>query len=193
MALVGVGSLLLTWPNRVHHSIFSFALAIVITAVCVLWIAGLYANSLGYKAAVNFAQGLAGQTSVALYSVQALALTGPGVSCQRLPDGSFYHYRYEGLRLLYAEPGTYYLLPVNWSSQQGPTYIFANSDQLRIELGGSDLGFGAGGTRCASGSLHISRLTENSSEREGYAKLSLKKYSPIAARNDDLKVLSGRR
>jgi hypothetical protein len=29
--------------------------------------------------------------------------------------------------------------------------------------------------------------------QEGYAKLSLKKYSPIAARNDDLKVLSGRR
>jgi len=28
---------------------------------------------------------------------------------------------------------------------------------------------------------------------EGYAKLSLKKYSPIAARNDDLKVFRGRR
>jgi hypothetical protein len=28
---------------------------------------------------------------------------------------------------------------------------------------------------------------------EAYAKLSLKKYSPIAARNDDLKVVSGRR
>ena len=28
---------------------------------------------------------------------------------------------------------------------------------------------------------------------EGYAKLSLKKYSPIAARNDDLKVFKGRR
>ena len=29
--------------------------------------------------------------------------------------------------------------------------------------------------------------------REGYAELSLKKYSPIAARNDDLKVFNGRR
>jgi len=29
--------------------------------------------------------------------------------------------------------------------------------------------------------------------REGYAKPSLKKYSPIAARNDDLKVFKGRR
>ena len=29
--------------------------------------------------------------------------------------------------------------------------------------------------------------------KEGYAKLSLKKYSPIAARNDDLKVFKGRR
>jgi hypothetical protein len=28
---------------------------------------------------------------------------------------------------------------------------------------------------------------------EAHAKLSLKKYSPITARNDDLKVLSGRR
>jgi hypothetical protein len=29
--------------------------------------------------------------------------------------------------------------------------------------------------------------------KEGYAKLSLKKWSPIAARNDDLKVFNGRR
>jgi hypothetical protein len=30
-------------------------------------------------------------------------------------------------------------------------------------------------------------------DKEGYPKLSLKKSSPIAARNDDLKVFNGRR
>jgi transposase-like protein len=35
--------------------------------------------------------------------------------------------------------------------------------------------------------------TESRRYMEGYPKLSLKKRSPIAARNDDLKVFNGRR
>lgn len=149
IALVGAGSLIMTWPGRAHHGIFSFSLAIVIAAVSLLWITGLYADSLGTKAAVSFANNLPAQKSVALYSVQALGLSGPGVMCRSLPDGSLYRYRYTGLRLLYAEPGIYYLLPVGWTERSGPTYIFESNDQLRIELGNGDFSFGAVGTPCA--------------------------------------------
>jgi hypothetical protein len=36
-------------------------------------------------------------------------------------------------------------------------------------------------------------IPTSSTGQEGYPKLSLKKRSPIAARNDDLKVFNGRR
>ena len=47
-----------------------------------------------------------------------------------------YHYRYQGLRLLITRSGTYYLLPLGWSQQNGNdiTYILDDSDQIRIEL-----------------------------------------------------------
>jgi hypothetical protein len=157
VALIGVGSLLLTWPSRARHGLFSFALAIVIAAVCTLWIAGLYASSLGTTAAEAFASSLTTKTAVTVYSIETLALSGPGVTCQSLPAGSLYHYRYEGLRLLYVDSGTYYLLPVNWASQQDPTYVFSDSDQIRIELSGGDVAFGTGRMGCASGLLHRSR------------------------------------
>jgi hypothetical protein len=150
VALIGIGSLIVTWPGRVHHSLFAHALAIVIAAVCVLWIAGLYASSLGTRAAVTFANSLSAQTAVALYSVNALNLSGPGVICQRLPTRSLYHYRYAGLRLLYVDSGTYYLLPVNWISQHSPTYVFQDNDQIRIELGGSDFGLDVGRMGCGN-------------------------------------------
>lgn len=150
LALVGLVSLLLSWPRRTGGGLFPYSLAIVVAALCALWIAGLYANSLGTRAAESLAGSLSKQTAVVLYSVQTLALSGPGVTCQHLTAGSLYRYRYEGLRLLYVESGTYYLLPVNWT-QQEPTYIINDSDQIRIELGGGDADFGAVGTGCASG------------------------------------------
>jgi hypothetical protein len=162
VALIGVGSLLLTWPNRARHGLFSFALAIVIAAVCTLWIAGLYASSLGTTAAEAFASSLTTKTAVTVYSIEALALSGPGVTCQSLPAGSLYHYRYEGLRLLYVDSGTYYLLPVNWASQQDPTYILTDSDQIRIELSSSNVALGTGRTGCKSG-LPDRRLSDTRS------------------------------
>jgi hypothetical protein len=36
--------------------------------------------------------------------------------------------------LLYLQSGTYDLLPVRWTPQQGCTYILDDSNQVRIEL-----------------------------------------------------------
>jgi hypothetical protein len=102
--------------------------------VCSLWAASLYAHDLGVRAAQNLVRELPGSTAVAVYSIQPLALAGPGVSVQHLSTVFRYHYRYEGLRLLTARSGTYYLLPVGWSRQLNITYVINDNDQIRIEL-----------------------------------------------------------
>ena len=135
LSLLGGGVLLLTWPTRANrHGRFPYAMAIVVAAVCALWAASLYAHNLGIQAAKNVVQGLPARTAVVLYSIQPLALSGPGVTVQRLPANYHYHYRYQGLRLLITRAGTYYLLPVDWSPQLDETYVFDQSDETRIEL-----------------------------------------------------------
>lgn len=133
--LLGSGPLLLTRPTRAdHRGRFPYALAIVVSAVCALWAASLYAHNLGIHAARQVVQDLPTRTAVVVYSIQPLALSGPGVTVQRLPAKYLYHYRYQGLRLLITRSGTYYLLPVDWSPQLNETYVFDQSDQIRIEL-----------------------------------------------------------
>jgi hypothetical protein len=135
LGLLGGGPLLLTWPTRQsHHGRFPYALAIVVAAVCALWATSLYASNLGRERAEQVVRDLATRTAVVLYTIQPLALSGPGVAVQRLPPGFLYHYRYEGLRLLTVRSGTYYLLPVHWSTKLDLTYIIAENDQVRIEL-----------------------------------------------------------
>ncbi len=131
LGLIGAGLLLLTWPGADSRR-FPFALAIVSVAGFVLWAAGIYASSLGHAAAGNFYR--SDRTAVTLYSTQSLALTGPGVRCEPLPGNSLYHYRCQGLYLLYDVPGTaYYLLPAR-RARSDRTYVISDSDQIRVEL-----------------------------------------------------------
>jgi hypothetical protein len=133
--LLGSGPLLLTWPTRAdHRGRFPYALAVVVSAVCALWAASLYAHNLGIHAAEQVVQGLPSRTAVVVYSIEPLALSGPGVTVQRLPATYLYHYRYQGLRMLITRSGTYYLLPVNWNPPLDETYVFDQSAQIRIEL-----------------------------------------------------------
>jgi hypothetical protein len=135
LALLGSGPLLLTWPDRVErHGRFPYSLAIVITAICALWATSLYAHNIGTRDAQALVRKLPSRASVVVYSTQRLALSGPGVSVQQLPAGFYYHFEYEGFRLLMARSGTYYLLPVGWSQRLDITYVLDESDQVRIEL-----------------------------------------------------------
>jgi hypothetical protein len=136
LIMLGGGLLTMTWPTRAdRHGRFPYALAIVVAAVCGLWAASLYANAVGVGAAENLVRGLPTRTAVVVYSIQPLALRGPGVTEQALSSRYYYHYRYAGLRLLITRSGSYYILPVGWSLQDGNniTYIFHDSDQIRIE------------------------------------------------------------
>jgi hypothetical protein len=138
LGMLGGGVLLLTWPARAdRRGRFSYAMAIVVAAVCALWAASLYAHNLGIRTAENDVQNLYTRTAVAVYSTEPLALSGPGLTVQRLPAAYQYHYRYEGLRLLLMRSGTYYLLPVDWNPRLDLTYILDQSDLVRIELLGA--------------------------------------------------------
>ena len=135
LILLGSGPLLLTWPTRAeHHGRFPYSVAIVITAVCALWATALYAQSSGTRDAQAFVRDLPSQTAVVVYSVQRLALSGPGVTVQQLEPGFLYHYEYQGFRLLITRSGTYYLVPVGWQPRLDITYVVNESDETRIEL-----------------------------------------------------------
>jgi hypothetical protein len=135
LSFLGAGPLILTWPTRAHrHGRLQYTLAIIVAAVCALWAGSLYAHSLGIEAAQKLVRDLPEGTAVAVYSVQPLALSGPQVTVQDFGSAFRYRYRYEGLRLLTARSGTYYLLPVGWTPQLDLTYILDDSDQIRIEL-----------------------------------------------------------
>jgi hypothetical protein len=135
LALLAFGPLLLTWALRGNRQgRVSYSLAIVVFIICGLWAGSLYANGLGNRTAHDFAAHLLTKTEVAVYSVQPLALSGTDVSVQKLPAGFLYHYRYEGLRLLYMNSGTYYLLPAGWIPQLPLTFILDTSDETSVEL-----------------------------------------------------------
>jgi hypothetical protein len=131
--LFGIGPLLLVWPDRSRgYGRFLYPVAIVIAASCAIWAAGVYAANTGAKAAEYDAVNYYALPAVALYSSQQLDISGPGVTVQALPASSPYHYRYLGLRILYTESGTYYLLPVGWNLQSGSIYILNDNDQISI-------------------------------------------------------------
>ena len=69
-------------------------------------------------------------------SAQRLAWSGDNITVGPLPAGYAYHYRYENLRLLYMNDGTFYLLPVGWNPGLPLTFIVdtASDDEVSVEL-----------------------------------------------------------
>jgi hypothetical protein len=135
LALLAVGQLLSAWPiRRSGVGLLAYPLALIAAAMCTLWAAGIYADSLGSQAARSFSMDLPRQTGVTVYSVTSLDLSGPGVTCDRVRGATGYPYVCTGLRLLYVQSDTYDLLPVRWTPQDGHTFILDDSNQIRIEF-----------------------------------------------------------
>jgi hypothetical protein len=136
-AAISIVALILVWAASyvaISTYLILALLAVVITAVCALWATSLYAQSVGTGDAQAFVRNLPSGTAVVVYSSQRLALSGPGVTVLQLQPGFLYRYEYAGFRLLTVRSGTYYVVPVGWNPRMDITYIFSESDQLRIEL-----------------------------------------------------------
>lgn len=135
LALMALGPLLLTSAFRSDpRGRVPYSLAVAVVIVCGVWAASLYASELGTRDAQAFAAHLHSQTAADVYSVHLLALSGLKVTPERLRPGSMYRYCYVGLRLLYMDGGTYYLLPDGWTPEQHFTDVIVVNDQMRVVL-----------------------------------------------------------
>jgi hypothetical protein len=135
LGLLAAGQLLMAWPAR--HSRagqFAYPLALLVVALVTLWAGGVYAGTLGFQDALKVQAMVPELTAVTVYSAGSLDLSGPDVTCVRAQSGLGYPYRCTGLRLLWLQTGTYYLLPEGWSPADQRTYILDDSDQIRVEL-----------------------------------------------------------
>jgi hypothetical protein len=139
LGLFASGPLLLTRARLDTRSRTVYILATVITTASVIWAGSIYAHNVGASAARRFVATLPAQTAAALYSPVQLALSGPGVTVEKLPPGYKYEYRYLGLRVLTERSGTYYLLPVGWAPKYDLTYTFEDDSDTRIELYSGDI------------------------------------------------------
>lgn len=135
LAVFGIGPLLFTWPYRSNNNgRFAYALAIVLAAVCLLWAGALYAQAQGKQHGEDLADGRAPMPAVTVYTRQPLELSGPGVTLTVLGPRFAYRFRYQGLHLLTARSGTYYLFPVRRRGGAATTYALDDSNGILVEL-----------------------------------------------------------
>ncbi|GGT83747.1 hypothetical protein [Actinomadura citrea] len=130
LALTAAGVLLLTRSAGTG----AYAVGLITAAACALWATGVYAKDEGTAEAHEITRGLRTRTAVVVYTTKPLALSGPGVTAERLPKGNMYAQRYQGLRLLIGRAGRYYVLPVGWRPGVNATYLLRESDSMRIEI-----------------------------------------------------------
>jgi hypothetical protein len=134
LGLLAVGQVLMAWPaRRSDTGQIVYPLALVVAAVLTLWAGGVYARMVGSQDAMSIENDTAIKPAVAVYSAQSLGLSGPGVRCARPQPGTGYPYECTGLRLLWVESTTYYLLPEGWRYGDS-TYVLDDSDQIRVQL-----------------------------------------------------------
>ncbi|MEV6871525.1 hypothetical protein [Amycolatopsis sp. NPDC051128] len=110
-------------------------LLIGLALVGLLWSIALYAQATGQDVARSIAAGLRTRPSVTLYSVERLAVTGPGITVETLDlDGSKYHFRYTGLVSLTQTSERYVLVAASWRKGRDAVYIVPAGDNLRIDI-----------------------------------------------------------
>lgn len=133
--LLAAGQVMAAWPLRkAPLGLLVYPLALVVAGMFTLWAGGIYAANLGNAEGASIQHSLSSQTAVTVYSAQSLNLSGPGVTCAKTGSDTGYPFQCAGLRLLYFQSGTYYLVPDLWNPRHGQTYILDDSNQIRIEL-----------------------------------------------------------
>jgi hypothetical protein len=135
LALLGGGPLMFALAVRGSpDGRYLYSLALIVVALCGLWMASLYASTRGTEAGRQTARELPQRTAAVVYSARRLAVAGPGVQVEELPKGTVFGYRYSGLRVLITRGDRYYLLPVGWTAKVSATYVLHQGDGLRVEL-----------------------------------------------------------
>ncbi|MGG7575695.1 hypothetical protein [Streptomyces sirii] len=128
------GSTTVPPPHAVLPGMWRRAVPVFTAGLLVMWGLSLGTAGLGEREARQAAANLVRRPAVVLLSADRISLAGPGVEVSDLGAKVHYRYRYTGLRRLIERNGRYYLLPLGWNHQTGPTYVIHESDDLRVEL-----------------------------------------------------------
>jgi hypothetical protein len=120
-----------TSPGPRAYSLTLLALGLVAG----LWAVGLYGDQVGTGNAIYMVDHLPDEPGVTIYSINRIAITGPGVVVAEITQpGTKYHYQYSGLRLLLHSPDRYLLLPVGWRYGQDRVFLLHEDDTIRVDI-----------------------------------------------------------
>ncbi|AXB42113.1 hypothetical protein [Amycolatopsis albispora] len=111
-------------------------LLITLTFAGLLWTLTRFAEQTGERVATGVAMDLSARPSVTLYSVDRLAIAGPGVAVDPItqPD-SKYRFRYSGLQALAHTKDNHVLLPAQWKKGRDSVYVIPVGE-VRIDITG---------------------------------------------------------
>ena len=123
--------------ERHHPPQLSLLVAVLLGlgALGLLWGLALYANQVGEDRAKAYVASLPSQPDIAVYSVQRLGISGPGVELATIEqEGNKYKFVYNGLRMLARTGDQYMLLPVGWQKGRDAVFFIRASEDIRIDV-----------------------------------------------------------
>ncbi|TMQ97115.1 hypothetical protein ETD83_20565 [Actinomadura soli] len=110
---------------------------IALALIAAFWATANAAQEHGNDAARAIELSLPTSAQAVVYSRERLHITGSGVGVLRLStEDAAFKYRYNGLRTLAHEGGTWFLLPVGWTRDNGATVILLpdSTKDIRVDL-----------------------------------------------------------
>jgi hypothetical protein len=132
----GLGAALLAYAVYLRRGWLSPLAVGLVAALVVLstfWTASKYADALGRGRAKKLERSLSTRPSVVVYAKQRLHLDRAKETRLGRHD-SAYAFRYDGLRLLVRSGGKYFLVPDDWSRENGVAILLPDTDELRLEF-----------------------------------------------------------
>lgn len=107
---------------------------VFLVLLALFWACSIYAGALGIGRAREYVLELGKRPSVTVYSNQSLAMSESVQETEIMDRNSKYRFKYTGLKFITQSAGKYFLLPVNWSRQDGVAIILPVSSEYRIEF-----------------------------------------------------------
>jgi hypothetical protein len=103
--------------------------------VAALWTVSIYAAQVGTRLAITTAAELPSRPGVLVYSVERIAVSGPGITSSSISQpGEKYHFQYTGLRFLGRGPDKLLLAPAKWQHGRDRVFLVRDDDSVRIDI-----------------------------------------------------------
>lgn len=100
-----------------------------------LWAVSIYADQVGTRLAITTAVELPSKPGVVIYSVDRIAVSGPGITSSPIAQpGEKYHFQYTGLRFLGRVPDKFLLAPARWQHGRDRVFLIRDDDSVRIDI-----------------------------------------------------------